>query len=144
MQKTFLHPSTFDDSVCIQWAAYHSSVQQASANPVSITATVPLFSEKSDSPAMLGDDMNLLRKIMKFPNLGYIPIFACNSPILHNIDIFSGNVLKSLVNITSQSCFEVYKQKNHCTSVQEIFQLDQDGQLLPIPLLPNQVRQTRF
>ena len=72
-----------------------------SANLVSIAAMVPLFSEKSDSPAMLGVDMNLLRKILKFLNPGYIPIFSCNCPILHNIDIFSGNVLKSLVNITS-------------------------------------------
>ena len=59
--------STLDYSSCISWTAYHSSVQQASVNPASITAMLPLFFKKEDS-SMVRHGINLWRKITEFLN----------------------------------------------------------------------------
>ena len=52
------------------------SVQQASVNPATIIAMLPLFFEKADFPAIVRQGMNLLKIITEFLNLDHIPIIA--------------------------------------------------------------------
>ena len=58
--------STLVDSSYISWAAYYSSVQQASVDLASIIAMRPLFFEKADPPEMVGYSINLTKRITNF------------------------------------------------------------------------------
>ena len=50
----------------ITWAAYHSRGQQHTNEPPAITALLPLFYEKADTPAMIKHGMDILREATSF------------------------------------------------------------------------------
>ena len=52
----------------ITWAAYHSKNQQQMNDPTAITAFLPLFYEKADTPAMINHGMDVLRGATSFLN----------------------------------------------------------------------------
>ena len=58
-----------DDAIA--WAAYHSINQPETSDPPVITALLPLFYEKADTPAMIKHGMDVLRQSITFLNLGF-------------------------------------------------------------------------
>ncbi len=66
---------------CIAWAAYHSSNQLLTNDPPAITALLPLFYEKADTPAMVKHGMNVLREATLFLNPGQIPVITLDQPL---------------------------------------------------------------
>ena len=65
----------------IAWAAYHAKLQPEMVDPPVITALLPLFYEKTDSPAMIKHGMHVIKGITEFLNPGQIPVLACDCPI---------------------------------------------------------------
>lgn len=69
------------DEDVISWAAYHSSLQPIETIIPGITALLPMFSEKADSPAMVKHGMNIIKQITEILNHAQVPVMACNCPI---------------------------------------------------------------
>lgn len=46
-----------------------------------ITALLPLFSEKADSPAMVMHDLRIISDATSLLNPGQVPVVACDCPI---------------------------------------------------------------
>lgn len=65
----------------VSWAGYHASCQQPPLDPPAITALLPLFMEKADSPAMVKHGMSIVKDTTAFLNPGQIPVLACDCPI---------------------------------------------------------------
>ena len=67
----------------VSWAAYHASQQQQLVNIPAITALLPLFSEKADTPAIVKHGMSLVQAITAClnPDHSLIPVLACDQPI---------------------------------------------------------------
>ena len=65
----------------VSWAAYHASRQDMPSNPPAITALLPLFNEKADSPAMVKHAMTIVKDTTEFLNAGQMPVIACDCPI---------------------------------------------------------------
>ena len=65
-------------------ASFHASFQFPVMTPPAITALLPLFNEKADTPAMIKHAMDILRKATSFLNPGQIPVMACDCPIFAN------------------------------------------------------------
>ena len=65
----------------ITWAAYHSKNQQQTNDPPAITALLPLFYEKADTPAMIKHGMDMLREATLFLNLGQVPVITLDQPL---------------------------------------------------------------
>ncbi len=66
---------------CIAWAAYHSSNLLPTNDLPAITALLPLFYEKADTPAMVKHGMNVLREVTLFLNPGQIPVITLDQPL---------------------------------------------------------------
>ena len=66
----------------ISWAAYHASTQNAEPPTPAITAVLPLFTEKADSPAMVKHSINQIIQTTNHLNPGQIQVMACDRPIL--------------------------------------------------------------
>ena len=65
----------------LSWAAYHASHQARPPDIPAITALLPLFMEKADSPAMVKHGMTIVQNVTAFLNPGQIPVIACDCPI---------------------------------------------------------------
>ena len=65
----------------ITWAAYHSKNQQQMNDPTAITAFLPLFYEKADTPAMINHGMDVLRGATSFLNPGQVPVTTLDQPL---------------------------------------------------------------
>ena len=65
----------------LAWAAYHASLESKIVNSTAVIATLPLFFEKADSPAMVKHAMLLLKKVTDYLNPGQCPVLACDQPI---------------------------------------------------------------
>lgn len=65
----------------ITWAAYHSKNQQQMNGPPAITALLPLFFEKADTPAMIKHGMDVLREATSFLNPGQVPVITLDQPL---------------------------------------------------------------
>ena len=65
----------------ITWAAYHSKNQQQMNDPPAITALLPLFYEKADTPAMIKHGMDVLREATSFLNPGQVPVITLDQPL---------------------------------------------------------------
>lgn len=65
----------------ITWAAYHSRGQQHTNEPPAITALLPLFYEKADTPAMIKHGMDVLREATSFLNPGQVPVITLDQPL---------------------------------------------------------------
>ena len=65
----------------ITWAAYHSKNQQQTNDPPAITALLPLFYEKADTPAMIKHGMDMLREATSFLNPGQVPVITLDQPL---------------------------------------------------------------
>ncbi len=65
----------------IAWAAHHAKLQPEVLNLPAITALLPLFYEKADSPAMIRHGMDIIKTITEFLNPGQTPVMTCDCPI---------------------------------------------------------------
>ena len=68
-------------SDAIAWAAYHASVQPQVEDPPALCALLPLFYEKSATPAMIKHGMDVERQAIQFLNPGQIPITTFDQPL---------------------------------------------------------------
>ena len=64
----------------IAWAAYHASMQPQVEDPA-LCALLPLFYEKSATPAMIKHGMDVERQAIQFLNPGQIPITTFDQPL---------------------------------------------------------------
>ncbi|KAK3883433.1 hypothetical protein Pcinc_012266 [Petrolisthes cinctipes] len=64
----------------IAWTAYHASIQPPVEDPPALHA-LPLFYEKSATPAMIKHGMDVLRQAVEFLNLGQIPVTTFDQPL---------------------------------------------------------------
>lgn len=97
-----------DDSS--RWAAYHSSHQQQTSNLPAITALLPLFYEKADTPAMVKHGMDVPREATSFLNPGQVPVITLDQPLFaHYIIAFtqgkSGTIACCLNNLNFRTHF---------------------------------------
>ena len=65
----------------ITWAAYHSKNKQQMNDPPTITALLPLFYEKADTPTMIKHGMDVLREATSFLNPGQVPVITLDQPL---------------------------------------------------------------
>jgi len=65
----------------IAWAAYHASMQPAVEDPPAQCALLPLFYEKSTTPAMIKHGMDVVRRAVEFLNPGQIPVTTFDQPL---------------------------------------------------------------
>ena len=65
-----LHEDNLSKGHALSWAAYHASTQPLQTHVPAITALLPLFSEKADSPAMVKHGMNIVRGSTELLNPG--------------------------------------------------------------------------
>ena len=56
----------------ISWSSYHASCQEILEHPESMIATLPIFLEKADSPAMVRHAMLLQIQCTSFLNPGQV------------------------------------------------------------------------
>ena len=68
-----------DDAIA--WSAYHASLQPLVEDPPAKCALLPLFYEKSATPAMVKHGMNVLRQAIEFLNPGQIPVTTFDQPL---------------------------------------------------------------
>ena len=87
--------STLDDLTCISWTAYHSPVQQASVNPASVV-DISFWKSRIPSTTWI-----YWKKNTEFLNPSRTHNYMWLPHFLHNVNIFRGNGLTILVNITS-------------------------------------------
>ena len=66
---------------CMTWAAYHSRNQQKTNDQSAITALLPLFYEKADTPAMIKHGMDVIREATSFLNPGQVPVITLDQPL---------------------------------------------------------------
>ena len=65
----------------IAWAAHHAKLQPEVLDLPAVTALLPLFYKKADSPAMIKHGMDVIKNITEFLNPGQIPVMICDCPI---------------------------------------------------------------
>lgn len=65
----------------IAWAAYHASIQPPLEDPPARSALLPLFYEKSATPAMIKHGMNVVREAVEYLNPGQIPVTTFDQPL---------------------------------------------------------------
>lgn len=65
----------------LTWSSFHASRQSQAITPPVITALLPLFTEKADTPAMIKHAMDILMSATSFLNPGQVPVMACDCPI---------------------------------------------------------------
>ena len=61
---------SFDDYKPLTWASYHAYLQPPVTDPPSISAMLPLFPDKADSPAMIKHAMDILKDVTSFLHPG--------------------------------------------------------------------------
>ncbi len=72
---------SFNDYKPLTWASYHAHLQPPVTDPPSISAMLPLFPDKADSPAMIKHAMDILKDVTSFLHPGQMPVMACDCPI---------------------------------------------------------------
>ncbi|KAK3889182.1 hypothetical protein Pcinc_006754 [Petrolisthes cinctipes] len=65
----------------IAWATYHASIQPPVEDPPALHALLPLFYEKSATPAMIKHGIDVLRQAVEFLNPGQIPVTTFDQPL---------------------------------------------------------------
>ncbi|KAK3921529.1 Chromosome-associated kinesin KIF4 [Frankliniella fusca] len=65
----------------VSWAAFRSEQQSVTALDVSISSLLPLFHEKSSSPAMVKHAMDLVKSCTEFLNPGQTPVMCADQPL---------------------------------------------------------------
>lgn len=68
-----------DDAIA--WSAYHASMQPSVEDPPAKCALLPLFYEKSATPALIKHGMNVLKQAIEFLNPGQIPVTTFDQPL---------------------------------------------------------------
>ena len=65
----------------ITWAAHHASRQPPMVDPPAICALLPLFYEKSATPAMVKHGMDVQKQAIEYLNPGQIPVTTFDQPL---------------------------------------------------------------
>ena len=65
----------------IAWAAHHASRQPPMVDPPAICALLPLFYEKSATPAMVKHGMDVQKQAIEYLNPGQIPVTTFDQPL---------------------------------------------------------------
>ena len=65
----------------IGWAAYHASRQPPIVDPPALCAMLPLFYEKSATPAMVKHGMDVQKQAIEYLNPGQIPVTIFDLPL---------------------------------------------------------------
>lgn len=65
----------------IAWAAYHSSMQPPVEDLPANCALLPLFHEKSATPAMIKHGMDVVRQTVEYLNPGQVPVTTFDQPL---------------------------------------------------------------
>ena len=73
--------STYREDVNVTWSAFHASRQASHGSTPAITALLPLFDEKADTPSMVKHGMETIKKTTHFINPQQVPVMACDCPI---------------------------------------------------------------
>lgn len=72
---------SFDEYKPLTWASYHAHLRPPVTDPPSISAMLPLFTQKADPPAMIKHAMDILTRVTSYLHPGQIPVMACDCPI---------------------------------------------------------------
>ena len=72
-----LHYS-LDDYKPLTWASFYADLQPPIIDPPSVSAMLPHFSDKADSPAMICMPMDVLIRVNSYLYPGQIPVMACD------------------------------------------------------------------
>lgn len=62
------------------WAAYHAS-DSSEQHPPALTALLPLFYKKADTPAMVKHGMDMLKKAITFLNPHQVLVITFDQPL---------------------------------------------------------------
>uniref|UniRef100_UPI00358E5A52 uncharacterized protein n=1 Tax=Myxine glutinosa TaxID=7769 RepID=UPI00358E5A52 len=65
----------------LTWSAYHASKQEVTVEPSAVCALLPLFYEKSATPAMIKHGMDVQRQATEYLNPGQIPVTTFDQPL---------------------------------------------------------------
>ena len=65
----------------LSWAAYHAAQQTKSTKPCTVSALLPLFTEKSGSVAMIKHTMDVVRNTTNHINPGQTPVLTLDQPL---------------------------------------------------------------
>ena len=76
-----LDKETVSTEDSLAWAAYHSSKHQRTTDLPAITALLPLFYEKANTPAMVKHGMDVLIQAISFLNPGQVPVMTLDQPL---------------------------------------------------------------
>ena len=66
----------------LTWSAYQATQQQPTSELSAICALLPLFYEKSDTPAMIKHGMDVHRQATEYLSPGQIPVITFGQPLL--------------------------------------------------------------
>lgn len=78
---SLLSCDTLTKETNIAWSSYHASLQSQVENNPALHALLPLFYEKSATPAMIKHGMNVVKNATDFLNPGQIPITTFDQPL---------------------------------------------------------------
>jgi len=78
---------SFDDYKSLTWASHRAHLQPPMTDPPLVSAMLPLFTYKADSPAMIKHAMDILQIGTTFLHPGQIPVMACDCPIKYLIQV---------------------------------------------------------
>ena len=70
---------TSDDTLV--WAAFHALQQPTIEDPPALCALLPLFYEKSATPAMIKHGLDIQRRAIEWINPGQIPVTTFDQPL---------------------------------------------------------------
>ena len=65
----------------IAWAAYHTSQKTPTHGLPALYAMLPLFYEKSATPAMIKHGMGVVKQATNLLSPGQIPVISCDQPL---------------------------------------------------------------
>jgi hypothetical protein len=82
----------------ITWAAYHASLQSPLEYPPALHALLPLFYEKSATPAMIKHGMDVLQKTVQFITPAQILVTTFDQPLFALAKFSSGSGHKIMGN----------------------------------------------
>jgi hypothetical protein len=77
----FLQKDRLAPDVKLAWAAYHASASSNIEDPQVLSSLLPLFYEKSATPAMIKHGMDVQRQATEFLNPGQIPVTTLDQPL---------------------------------------------------------------
>ena len=78
---TLVEKDDLSSDDALVWAAFHALQQPIIEDPPALSALLPLFYEKSATPAMIKHGLDIQRRAIKWINPGQIPVITFDQPL---------------------------------------------------------------